>query len=300
MIDTKSSCIILINYNCERYILKCLESIEKNNFDISNVIVVDNNSHDNSIKFILGKYGNINIIYSKVNLGFAGGNNLGIKWALSRSYKNIILLNPDTILNSSSIDELHMLLEENCLLVPSIFSEFNGKAYYNNNFGGINFFTGRTINKKFSKIVLNTNDSSYVNMASACAILLPHTFFEDVGFFDENYFLYWEDTDLIYRGIKSGYKIKYIERSKLFHDESSSSGGKLSDVSIYYNYRNRLYFMKKHKKHHLQYSFFIFFYSITTSTKILQFLLRGKSKKAMNIIKAIFDFNKNKFGYNKI
>ena len=87
-------------------------------------------------------------------------------------------------------------------------------------------------------------------------LFVPKNILNDIGNFDPDYFLYWEDTDLIYRGIKSGYKIKYIERSKLFHDVSSSSGGKLSDVSIYYNYRNRLYFMKKHKKHHLQYSFF--------------------------------------------
>lgn len=300
MIDITSSCIILINYNCERYILKCLESIIENNFILSNVLIVDNNSNDNSIDCILENFKDVNIIYSKVNLGFAGGNNLGIKWALSRSYNNVILLNPDTILDRDFIYELHKMVEEKCLLVPSISSEVGGKLVYSNNNGGINFFTGRTINKSFSYNDLDVNNSCYINMASACAILLPYTFFKDVGFFDENYFLYWEDTDLLYRGIKSGYRIKYVGRSKLFHDESSSSGGKFSDVSVYYNYRNRLYFMRKHKINILQYTIFLLFYSITTFTKISFFLFLGKSRKANVIIKAVIDFNRSIFGYNKL
>ena len=298
MTNIKATCIILINYNCELYILNCLNSITSNNFKTTDIIIVDNNSQDNSVKNILSAYPDINIVYSKYNLGFSGGNNLGIKLALTRRYKNIILLNPDTVLDDDFIIELHKSIEEKCLLVPFIKSQ-EGENIVFNNVSGFNFITGRAITRSFDDFIYKTNENNYLLMSSACAILLPDTFFKDVGYFDENYFLYWEDTDLLYRGIKCGYKIKFVESSKLYHEESSSTGGKFSDISVYYNYRNRLYFMRKHKKNHLQYFFFLCIYSTTTFTKILQLIINGKIHKVKIIFKAILDFKNNNLGYNK-
>ena len=299
MINIKPTCIILINYNCELYILNCLNSIIRNNFQTSDIIIVDNNSQDNSVKNILFAYPDVNMVYSNYNLGFSGGNNLGIKFALTRSYKNIILLNPDTILEDNFITELHKSIEEKCLLVPYIKSQVGENLMFNY-ICGFNFITGRAITKSFDHFTYNFNYNNNLLMSSACAILIPDTFFKDVGYFDENFFLYWEDTDLLYRGIKSGYKIKFVRTSELYHEESSSTGGKLSDISVYYNYRNRLYFMRKHKKNFIQFSLFLCIYFSTTFIKILQLIINGKIHKVKIIFKAIIDFKNNNLGYNKL
>ncbi len=290
--------IVIVNFNCGSYILECLESIKKNNFLLSNVIIVDNNSSDESVEKIVKSFPDIVILYSDYNSGFSGGCNIGIKYALENNYKNVFLLNPDTILSETFFESIYKNLDNYCLLVPQVLNHNNSISINNN--GGLNFYRGITSSKNINDSDCTNEEYCYLKMSSACAILIPKLFFSEVGFFDENYFLYWEDTDLIYRGLKSGFRIKLILKSKLFHDESSSSGGKKSLLSLYYNYRNRLYFMTKHSSRFYQFSIFKLYFASTLFINFCILFFKGEFSRIGIIIKAIYDFKNNKLGFSDL
>lgn len=290
--------IVIVNFNCGLYILKCLESIKRNNFLLSDVIIVDNNSDDGSVDKIIKRYPDIIVLYSKYNSGFSGGCNIGIKHALANNFNNVFLLNPDTILSDTFFESMSKHLDNNCLLVPQVLNHENLISVNNN--GGLNLFRGITVNKSIDVKEYKNEEFCYLKMSSACAILIPKLFFNEVGFFDENYFLYWEDTDLIYRGIKKGYKVKLVLKAKLLHDESSSSGGKKSLTSLYYNYRNRLYFMTKHSSKLQKFTIFKMYFISTLIINIIILLASWELSKIRIIVKAILDFKKNKLGFRNL
>jgi GT2 family glycosyltransferase len=289
--------IILVNYNGRKYNKECLDSILSSDYKNFEVIVVDNASTDNSVEELEEIYKDkITIIKSLVNLGFSGGNNIGIDYAISKGTDYVMLLNNDTYIEPNMISTmLETSINEN-------YSVVSPKIYYFDNKEKI-WSAGAVMNWKrglASQRGIDTIDSGLfdervsVEFGTGCCLLIPSKIINLVGLLSEEYFLYYEDTDYCTRIIRSGFKIVYEPKAVLYHKVSSSTGGVESFNYIYYNTRNRLLFNSKYNKEN-KYYYLSYFY-FTRIAKVVKWLFSGKRELIRATFEAISDYNNNRLG----
>lgn len=293
----KKVAVILVNYNGAMYNEECIDSLLNSDYENFEIIVVDNASSDNSLNILQNKYRNsIKIIKSEENIGFSGANNLGIDLAKEIGCNYILLLNNDTVIKKDSIKEMMRLSNQypNDAISPKI-NYFNKKNVIWSAGGGINWSKGLTFHYGMNEYDNNNfNNERVIEFATGCCLLLPLSIIEKVGYLEDQYFLYYEDTDYCTRIIKNGFTIRYCPTSIIYHKVSMSTGGGESELYCYYIDRNRLLFNKKYNdKKYI--SFLVYFY-ITRVIKILKWVLTGKMKLAKASLEGIKDFHKNKFG----
>ncbi|MFA5339469.1 MAG: glycosyltransferase family 2 protein [Candidatus Omnitrophota bacterium] len=228
--------ISIISYNVKDYLDKCLTSIFKEKKDlILEIIVVDNNSSDGSIAMVREKFPDVKPIGNKENLGFAKANNIAIKQSCGRY---ILILNPDTIVLPGSMQLLVDFLDKNSrvgAVGPKILNEDSSiQLECARNFPTplIDFFILSSLYKRFPKSKIfgkylmsywDHNDGREVPLLSGACMLLRRSALEEVGLFDENFFMYTEDTDLCYRVKKAGWKVWYLPEAEIIHFGGRSS-----------------------------------------------------------------------------
>ena len=189
------------------------------------------------------------IIENKKNFGFAEGNNIGMEFALKNLNSDyILLLNNDTVVDNDFLKTLVLEGE-----ADSKIGILGPKMYYYDN-PNIIWCIGGKIDWKLARGLhigideIDTGQYSekmnfdYIN--GSC-ILIKRKVLEEIGFFDKNFFLYFEETDLALRASKKGYNNTYIPNAKIWHKVSKSGGGIKKEIGLYYITRNRWLFMKK-------------------------------------------------------
>lgn len=245
--------IILLNYNGYNDTIDCMESLQSIVYPNYKILVVDNKSTNKSEEYIKGYIKgkkNIHFIQTGKNLGFSGGNNVGMEWALKNGADYICLLNNDTTVEPDFLNILVDEMEKNEDIGISA-----GKIMYYSN-PNIIWSAGGYINK--SKCLgyhygINCKDSKEysekkeVTFLTGCLQLIKVDAIKSIGLYDEEYFLYMEDVDFCYRAKLKGYKIMYIPESKIYHKVSASTGGEQSPMVLYYMTRNVMLFNQKFK-----------------------------------------------------
>lgn len=288
-----NTAIILINYKNPKITLECVESLIRLQSSDYTIYVVDNAADENTKgefeRSILFQY--IKYIPSKDNLGFAGGNNIAIQRALDDGCDYIMLLNNDTVVDSSFLDEMKRYCNSKTVVVPKIyyFDEPSVLWYAG---GIINWISGDTHHTGAGKV----DDGSYdkvekVEFASGCCILMNKNVIEKVGMLDESYFMYYEDTDFCARLKKETIDIVYVPTAKIWHKVGASSSGEYSKFTAYYMAKNRLKFISKYSHNNLQRAYLRTIASgITDSRKLkLGILLLGVLGGALILQSSVFD-----------
>lgn len=255
--------VVILNYKGHKDTEDLLESIKminRRSFYL-NVVLVDNFPQD-PIKLDEKKYKDLNlkIIYNKVNLGFSGGNNVGIKYSLENGADYILILNNDTYVDKNFIEELLKSFSEEGVgvVVPKIYFakgfEFHDR-YKKEDLGKVIWYAGGGIDWKnvlgFHRGVDEVDKGQYdlteeTELASGCCLMLKKEILEKVKGYNEDYFLYYEDADLSMRIKKLGSKIIYNPNAIIWHKNAQSSGGSGSNLQDYYISRNRMLFGLKY------------------------------------------------------
>jgi GT2 family glycosyltransferase len=256
--------VSIINFNGEKDTLMCLDSLDNlsiKNFEL-NVVVVDNASK--KIFKTDRKYNNFKLetVRNEENLGFSGGQNLGIKYALAHSADYVLVLNNDVVLDKNLIAELldTFQKQEKCGIVsPKIYFakgyEYHKDRYSKEDLGKVIWYAGGEMDWKnviaFHLGVDEVDKGQFeeekqITFASGCCMLIKKDVFNSVGFFDEKYFLYYEDNDLSQRAKRAGFEIYFQPKAFLWHLNAGSAGGSGSSLQDYYITRNRLIFGMKY------------------------------------------------------
>ncbi|MCK5123537.1 MAG: glycosyltransferase family 2 protein [Candidatus Pacebacteria bacterium] len=239
--------IILLNWNGKEDTLECIESLQKVEYSNYKIIIVDNNSEDDSVLAVRKKYPEIKIIENEKNLGFAGGNNVGIKYAIENDADYVLLINNDTTVEK---DFLRELVEEgesnknNGLLGP--------KTNYHSEPNRIWFAGGKVswLKNKGTHLGLDEidngqyNEIKEVDYLTGCCLLIKREVIQKIGILAEDYFLYYEDTDFSLRAKNVGYKCVYVPKAKIYHKVSRSTKPG-SPSYIYYHVRNGFVMTKR-------------------------------------------------------
>ena len=276
--------IVTINYNSLEDTLLFLESIESSvpfsNLELE-VIIVDNASRV-SPKDALKDYPWVTLVESKHNLGFAGGNNLGV---MESDGDYLFFVNNDTELNLIDLEELIDQYRANPdygLLTPVILNE-DGTVQYAG-YTDLNTLTGR--NKLISQLDKKEGiqDTSFPHGA---AMLISRKNLERVGLMSENYFLYYEELDWGSRIKSAGLKIGVCLSSKIVHKESVSVG-KVSECKLYFMTRNRILYARKHFTTVERFIFSMFFFLVSTPKSLISYLLKRDFNSIKAFVAAVF------------
>ncbi|MFH1876766.1 MAG: glycosyltransferase family 2 protein [Candidatus Omnitrophota bacterium] len=250
MINQPKIFIVLLNWNGLRYTPACLTSIGAIDYSNYEVIVVDNASTDGSSKVIKKLFPEIVLIENHTNLGYAGGNNVGIRYALKSGADYIFILNNDTLVNREILSVLvaAALNEKNAgsLGCKIVYYEDSSRLQHA---GGI--ITDKSIMHAFNRGEREQDCGQYdtiaqVDYITGAAIFLSRSTIEKVGFFDERFFLYWEDTDFGLRIKNAGLRNIYVPAARVRHKVAASTDNAAHPGIYYYLSRNRLLFAKKH------------------------------------------------------
>ena len=244
MIKKKFVSILIVNWNGRKYLKNCLDSlIQLKTKCATEIIIVDNGSSDGSIEYITElnrRKKNITLLKNKKNLGFAHANNQGFNIAKG---KYILFLNNDTIVNNDFLDILVKRIESDKLIAgvqPKILMmdspdrmDSSGSFFTN-----IGFLYHRGHQQVANKKFFNVEDEIFT-MKGAC-MLFKASVLKKVGVFDEDYFAYFEETDLCHRIWLAGYKILYIPASVIYH-KGGGSTDKVGQAFIqYHSFKNRI------------------------------------------------------------
>lgn len=291
MINNKKIFIILLNYNSYKDTLECVDSIEKKEKNINyEIIVVDNNSSDGSIKE-LSNDNRFIFIETNENGGFAKGNNVGIKYAMEHDADYIMLLNNDTIIENNSISKLVEKLQEDDELgiIGSRIMYYSNPDIINYCGGHINWFKVSTNHENYKKIFIADEENfKYTEFITGCCMLIKREVIQKIGLLPEEYFMYYEDMDFCIKAKEADYKLGILTDSVIYHKVSISSGGENSAFSIKWGNRNRLIIMDKYSKYTKGILSKIIYYS----TRILlwiKYIIIGEKKKAQAIIDGIVE-----------
>jgi GT2 family glycosyltransferase len=254
--------LVVLNWNGANDTIECLNSIDQlRTKDIKlHVVVVDNGSVDNS-KELLGdiklKKASYKLIENKENLGYAGGMNVGIKYALDKGADYVTIINNDVELDKNILNELVRTAKKYPkagIICPKIYFakgyEFHKNKYSKNELGKVIWYAGGEIdwdnaigvNKGVDQVDEGQFDDDHeTDFATGNCMLIRSKAIKGKKLFDENYFMYLEDVDFCVRMTKSGWNVVYSPKGLLWHKvaRSSAIGGDLND---YFIMRNRMIF----------------------------------------------------------
>ena len=236
--------IVILNYNSSEDTLALYNKLSD-----YQILVIDNCSTTKEVKLLEDNILHSQLIINSKNLGYAGGNNQGIKYAIRKKIPYVLILNPDISIRPCDIDALLLKIAKNnniAAVGPRICYRNQPNKIYSD--GGIvlkdkGFFTSHiNYNRRLTEKLDNTESPSYVN---GSVFLARTSVFQQIGLFDEKFFLYFEETDWCLRAKKANYDILVIPSITAFHKES-----KKNEKYNFYMIRNRLLLASKFRHYH--------------------------------------------------
>ncbi|OGZ32266.1 MAG: hypothetical protein A2646_01595 [Candidatus Portnoybacteria bacterium RIFCSPHIGHO2_02_FULL_39_12] len=290
--------IIILHWNNLADTLECLESLEKIDYPNYQVVVIDNGS---SKKFPISNFQfpiKLEVIYNEENLGFAGGNNVGIKYALKQGADYVLLLNNDTVVDEEFLKELVKAGESDKKI-----GLLGSKIYFYDEPKRI-WFAGGKISPfliKGAHLGLNEIDNGQYNRIrnvdyiTGCCLLIKRKAIEKIGLLDEDYFLYYEDADWSWRAQKAGYQCVFAPQAKIWH-KCSRGAQEGSPSYIYYHLRNSLLLIQKNGSFFMRLNAYLMSFGIITKQIIKLIFLPKKRVWAKYILLGIRDFYLGKRG----
>jgi len=244
--------IIILNWNRAKDTVKCIESFIYLQYPNYELVIVDNGSTDNSVLQIKSRFQDITLIKTGKNLGYAGGNNVGIRYAMENKAKYVLVVNNDTeLVNPHFLQEMIKKMEEDStigIMGPKVFNT-DGQVQDTILFIPTLFncakesFSLRFLTKK-SKYY---NISQVVKAVSGVCCLIKKQMIEKVGLLDEDYFMYAEEQDYCYRAQKGGWKVMYYPIESILHYKELVDKNRERNRRQYvYARRNLVLFLHKH------------------------------------------------------
>lgn len=290
--------VIVLNWNGKEDTLDCLQSLRSTAYDNYTVVLVDNGSEDDSVAAVREKFPEVELVLTGKNLGFAGGNNVGIEYAIKAGADYIFLINNDTTVHPDYLKELVLVAESDAKI-----GAVGSKIYYHGEPERI-WFAGGKINwlkNKGEHIGLDEidkgqfDDIKEVGYLTGCALLVKREVVEKVGVLEDDYFLYYEDADYSLRIQNAGYKTMYAPKSKIYHKVSRST--KPGSASyVYYHVRNGLVNARRNGDIFVKIAIYIFALLLSLKQLVKIIFFPKKRVWAFAVLRGEKDFLRGKMG----
>lgn len=288
--------IVIVNYNSSTYLLNTVKSVKSSGIKSSyEIIIVDNNSTDNSLKLVMERFPDIKILETGKNLGFAKGNNIGVR---SCRGQYILLLNSDTILFENTTDILFNIIKnsENIGVISPVL--LNEDRSFQLSFGRdlklfeeffLKFFSGKFY--KFYYKLKKGYIENDVDWVSGACFMVPKYLYEQISGFDESFFIYLEDADLCKRIREKGYKVHITSRTSLIHLLGKSTKNEFNSILPEIK-KSHLHYYSKHNGKIRTLILKLYLFTKFTLKKTICIFIGDKKKERVlsNILSSIKNF----------
>jgi GT2 family glycosyltransferase len=243
-----SIAIILLSYGRAADTIDCIRSLRQSTYTNYEIIVVDNASPDGAADSVASACTGITLIRNDRNLGFAGGNNVGIRAALDRGAELILVLNNDTVVDPDMLGRLVKAAGASPRIgivgAKILYADPPTMIWYAG--GTLHSPSATTSHHGIGRQDTGTFDQPGVcTFVTGCAMLVPAEVWRRVGVFDAGFFAYLEDGDFCHRARCAGYELRYEPSARLYHKVSSTTAWD-SPGYTYLNVRNKILFLRKH------------------------------------------------------
>ncbi|MVM34795.1 glycosyltransferase [Spirosoma sp. HMF4905] len=274
IVTTPLISLITINYKQAQVTCDMLESTKALTYPRFEVIVVDNASKDDLAERLQqGNYPNVKLVVSPENLGFSGGNNLGIQHAKGDYY---FLLNNDTIVTPNLLEQLLIPFSQHPevgVVCPKIRFHDQPNIIQYAGYHPLNSFTGRTWAIGLMEPDQGQHDKPGPTwFAHGAAMLVSRDVLKRAGSLDDSFFLYYEELDWSARIRRAGFQIYYQPDALIYHRESMSVG-KANAMKVYYHTRNRLWFMRRNVTGFSLLVFYLYYFCLALPKALIQYML---------------------------
>lgn len=273
--------IILVNYNGYEDTIACINSINKSSYKDYFIVVIDNNSKES-----FGDYKEFpNVIYKRLNenVGFGIANNIGAELAIREGASHILCLNNDTEIKTNTLAKLLEKSDKKTITTAAIYYYSNkNELWYGG--GEISKFKGKFVHKQYKS-------DKEISFISGCCMLIPVNCIKDIGLFEKEYFMYYEDADFSIKALNNGYRLYYVYDAVVFH-KVGKTVNKENGIKDYYLTRNRLYILKKYKNYFGIFSHLYFWITRTIMLLVSAFLRRNTKP----FVEGIKDYKLNLMG----
>lgn len=239
--------IVVLNWNGIADTLDCIQSLRKLDYPNYEVVIVDNGSTDNSVETIKADFPNLTLIEVRKNLGYTGGNNRGLRYALQRGADYILLLNNDTEVAPDFLSLLVEVAEAD----PSV--GMVGPLIYYHDRPQVIWSAGGAVDwERGSTRMLGLDEVDHdqfglaprpVDFITGCALLVKSSVVEQTGPLDDRFFAYYEDAEWGVRATRAGFKNLLVPQAKVWHKITPAQQA-VSPLVYYYMTRNRLLFLR--------------------------------------------------------
>lgn len=285
--------VILVNWNGSDDTLNCLESIYASTYQDYFIVVVDNGSHNDQISKLKQSKFDFELIETGENLGYTGGNNKGIEYALDCKVDYVFLLNNDTYIAPNTLQNIILAADMDKQIGISSPKIFFHPARH------LIWSAGAALNQRFLmgySFGYKVEDKGQFDQASdvdyvtGCAMLIKSKVLREVGMLSDDYFAVCEDIDYCLRVANAGYRIRYEPSGCVWHIESASSGGSDAPQYVYYQTRNYFLFHKRWAKGFRQLCMSQSYLVAYAVKRGFIFVLQGKWKSLLGIFYGVRDF----------
>jgi GT2 family glycosyltransferase len=252
--STPTVAVVVLTWNGKALTLDCLGSLAQVRYRNLEVIVVDNASTDGTAEAVSQQFGEkVRVVVNEHNLGFAGGNNIGIRHALDGGADYVTLLNNDTTVDKAFIDALVEVFSQyprTGIAGPKIYYETPPDQIW---FAGGKISLSRGVAQHIG--IRETDRGQFdavreVDYITGCTLMAHRKVFENVGILDDSYRAYYEDADFCMRARRAGYEIRYTPHALVWHKISASTGGQVSRRKITTKFRSTLRFFGRYAAFH--------------------------------------------------
>lgn len=240
--------VLILHWNNASDTLRCLEAVFASHYADVQVVVVDNGSGNDSAAVIRNAWPTLTVLETGCNLGYAGGNNVGIEYALAQNADYVLLLNDDTVIEPQTVPalvEAAQVHPEAGFLGPKVYCLEEPQRLIT--VGGYLDKAWRPIHRGLGQWDGGQyNEITAVDFLSGSALLIRRKVIEQVGVLDPRFFAYREDVDWCYRGRQAGFKALYVPEARVWHPDTRQRDAE-SPLVTYYITRNSLLFAAKHR-----------------------------------------------------
>ena len=290
--------VVTLTWNQRDDTLACLESLSRMTYPNYRLVLVDNASTDGTIEAVKSRFPRVETVINPVNKGFGGGFNVGIDYALDQGADYVFMINNDTFVEPSMLDELVAYAG------PPDLGMLAPKVYYADEPNRIWSVGGRC--HSWNLEMIDTGDNQLDrgqwdkplerDYLVGCALLLKRSMLENVGMFDPDYSpIYYEDSDLCFRTRQAGYRLLLVPSARMWHKGVGSGGGFDSPRHRYLMARNSVLFFRKHVR---SWRWLVVVpYRLGSAVKTtLRLLLRGKPQSVLAYWRGLRDGLRSKIG----
>jgi GT2 family glycosyltransferase len=276
--------VVVVTHNGLEDTRVCLCSLVQVRYPAVRIVVVDNASKDGTPEAVRREFPTVELLPQSENLGFTGGNNIGIRSCLDHGCDAVLVLNSDTRVEPDFLQHMAPHAAKQAIVTPEIRSLDRPDRAVTE----IEWFDWRRGLARSRPPARSDDEELPCRIASGCCLLIPRAIFERIGFLDENFFLYYEDVDFVVRAQLAGFALVHEPAATIYHRESvAPRDPTISPLKLYYNTRNRLYLMRKHSR--VTGSFLGYFFA-TRLAYAAHYILRGNLGPLLSIVRGVRDF----------